>query len=192
MDLDPHFGRFFFAKKINFLKSLRVQKCVLPHEVWTPKIVISLGKTLFFTKSTFFASKWKSMENTRKTRTNRLKINCFFWRRFLKDFEPTWLDFGLQVGPQERDPPRHFSKLRPRVVQHAPKSAPRASQERPRMPQERPKGAQERPKSSPRVPKSARRASLERPRGSQERPRVWEFRNMLRTGRHELQTFGRP
>ena len=114
----------------------------------------SIGKMLFFTKSTFFASMWKSMENTKNTRTNRLKTNCFFGHRFLKDFEPTWLDFGLQVGPQERQPPRHFSKLRPGGVQEAskrcpraPKSVPRARQERPRAPQERPRAPQERPRA---------------------------------------------
>ena len=127
------------------------------------------------------------MRNT--SEENALKI---FNIDFLRILEPTWVDFGLQVGAQKTDSNDLFSKLRPRGVQERPKSAPSTSQERPRVPQERPKGTQERPKSSPRVPKSTPRASLERPRGSQERPRVRKFRNMLQTGRSELQTFGRP
>ena len=116
------------------------------------------------------------MENTRKTRTNRLKINCFFGRRFLKDFEPTWLDFGPQVGLPKSQRIQVASKSRPRRAQErpkrvprAPKSAPRAPQGYPRAPQELPKGAQERPKSVPRASQERVKSAQERPKSAQER-----------------------
>ena len=140
------------------------------------------GENTIFCKIHVFCFEVEIDGKHEKNENKSLENQLFFGRRFLKDFEPTWLDFGLQVGPQQICSTQAFSKLRPRVVQDVPKSAPSASQERPRVPRERPKGTQERPKSSPRVPKSALRASLERPRGSQERPRVREFRNMLQTG----------
>ena len=121
------------------------------------------------------------MENTRKARTNRLKINCFFDVDFWLILSQLGWILGSKLGPNKYVSPTLF----PSCVQESSKTCPRA-------PQARPKSAQECPKSAPRVPKSALRASLERPRGSQECPRVWEFRNMLRTGRSELQTFGRP
>ena len=100
-------------------------------------------------------------------------------------FPRFWSQLGWILASKLEPKKRIGMTFFPSCVQEASKSAPSTSQERP-------KGTQERPKSSPRVPKSTPRASLERPRGSQEHPGVWEFRNMLRTGRSELQTFDRP
>ena len=95
----------------------------------------------------------KSMQNQEKTIKNRFKINVCFHMHFLRISEPTWLDFGLQVGAQKREPPRLISKSAPRAPQESPKSVPRASKSAPRA-----------PKSAPRAPKSAPRASQERPK----------------------------
>ena len=100
----------FFANKIDFLKSLRVQKCVLPHEVWTLKIVIFPGENTISYKIHVFASKWKSMENTKKTRHNRFKINVFCDVDFWMTFELTWLDFGPQVGALKSERIHVFSQ----------------------------------------------------------------------------------
>ena len=112
------------------------------------------------------------MKNTKKTKKTRFKINVCFDMHFFRILEPTWVDFGCHVGAQERNPPRHFFKLRPRGVQErpkrpprafksaprAPQSGPRAPQEHPRAVQECPKSAQECPKSAPGVPKSIQRS----------------------------------
>ena len=145
MDLDPHFGRFF-CKQIDFLKSLRVQKCVLPHEVWTLKIVIFPRENTIFYKIHVFASKWKSMENTKKTRHNRFKINVFCDVDFWMTFELTWLDFGPQVGPPKSRCIQVFS-------QDASKRRPRGSKSVPRASQEPPKRAPRSPKSDQNVPR---------------------------------------
>ena len=108
------------------------------------------GENAVFHKMHVFASNWKSMETTKKTRKNRFKTDVFFEIDFERIFEPTCVDLGLQVGPQKSERPRLFCVFLPKSVPRAPKSAPRASQEH--------------PKSIPRVPKSAPRA-LSTPQG---------------------------
>ena len=97
---------------------------------------------------------------------------------FSRILEPTWIHFGSQVEPQERQSPRHFSKLRPGGVQEAskrcpraPKSVPRAPQSNAKTPQERPKSDPREPQERPRSPRSVPRAAQERPQRSQDRPK---------------------
>ena len=75
------------------------------------------------------------------------KSYCFFHIDFFRILEPTWVDFGLQVGPQKTDTNSLFSKLRPRGVQEAPKRL-----------QERPKGVSRASNSLPRGPQECPRA----------------------------------
>ena len=100
------------------------------------------------------------MDNMKKTGKNRLQIILFFHIDFFRILEPTWMDFGLQVGPPKTDRKRiptafwpscgqEASKRRPRGS----KSVPRASQEPPTASQEGPKSAQERPKRAQGTPK---------------------------------------
>ena len=87
------------------------------------------------------------MKNTKRTRNNRFKINVCFDIDFSRILEPTWVDFGLQVGGKKTARKQIFSKLRPREVQESSKRRLRAPKSVPREPQERPKSGQECPKS---------------------------------------------
>ena len=100
----------------------------------------------FFYKIDILALKWQPMKNIKKQEKHHFEIKLFFHIDFSWILEPTWMDFGLQVGPPKTDTNSLFSKLRPRGVQEAPKRL-----------QERPKGVS--------------RASNSLPRGPQECPR---------------------
>ena len=161
MDFDLNFARFFGAQ-IDFFRKAESSEICFPRTIQTPKIVIFLMENAIFYKIDDFALKWKSLKNAKNVRRKRIKINLFFNIDFLRILEPTWVDFGLQVGLQQICSTQVFSKRRPRGVQEAskrrpraPKRAPRAPQERPRGPQERPGGPQERPKGAQERPKSA-------------------------------------
>ena len=88
------------------------------------------------------------MENMKKTVKNRFEIKLFFHIDFSRILEPTWMDFGLQVGPPKTDGKQVFFKLRPRGVQEAPKRL-----------QERPKGVSRASNSLPRGPQDCPRAT---------------------------------
>ena len=149
MDLDPHFGRFFV--KLEFLKSLRVQKCVLPHEVWTPKIVIFPVENAIFYKINVFCFEVEIDGKHEKNETQSLQNQCLLWRRFLNDFWANLVGFWASSwAPKVPVHPGFFA----RCVQEAPKRLLRA----PRVPQERPKRLPRASPKRPRAPKSVSRA----------------------------------
>ena len=146
MDFDLHFGRFF-GPKIDVFEKFLLPDFELQLEIRSAKIVILPRENAVFYKIDILALKWALMENMKKTAKNRFEINSFFHIDFSWILEPTWMGFGLQIGPQKTDRNCLFCKLRPRGVQEAPKWL-----------QERPKGVS--------------RASNSLPRGLQECPRA--------------------
>ena len=155
MDFDLHFGRVF-GLKIDVFEKLLLPDFELQPEIRSAKIVILPRENAVFYKIDILALKWAFMENMKKTAKNRFEIKLFFHVDFSLILEPTWMDFGLQVGPQRTDRNCLFpscgqeaSKRRPRGS----KSVPRASQEPPTASQEGTKSAQEPPKRAQGAPK---------------------------------------
>ena len=152
MDFDLNFGRFF-GLEIDSFRKAESSENVPPQQIWTPKIVIfSRGNAIFY-KIHDFALKWKSLKNAKHIRRKRIKINLFFNIDFSTILEPTWLDFGLQVGAQQVYGTQSFSQV--------------ASKRRPRAP----KSAQEAPKRRPRGSKSTQRGPKRVP--TQDFTRFW-------------------
>ena len=112
-----------------FWKSFCCLTLELQLEIRSAKIVILPRENAVFYKIDILALKWQPMKNIKTTGKHHFEINLFFHIDFSWILEPTWMDFGFQVGLQQSDPPSLFSKLRPRGVQEAPKRL-----------QERPKG----------------------------------------------------
>ena len=106
-----------------------------------------LGKMQFFTKLTFLLWSGNQWKTSKKQEKHHFEIKLFFHIDFSWILEPTWMDFGLQVGPQKTYHNCLFSKLRPRGVQEAPKRL-----------QERPKGVSRASNSLPRGPQECPRA----------------------------------
>ena len=125
MDFDLHFGRFF-GPKIDVFEKFLLPDFELQLEVRSAKIVILPRENAVFYKIDILALKWALMENMKKTAKNRFEIKLFFHIDFSWILEPTWMDFGLQVGAPKTDSNGLFSKLRPRGFQEAPKKLPRA------------------------------------------------------------------
>ena len=146
MDFDLYFRRFF-GSQIDIFEKFLLPDFELQLEIRSAKFMILRRENAVFFKIDILALKWALMENMKKTTKNRFEIKLFFHIDFSWILEPTWMDFGLQVGPQKTDSNSLFSKLRPRGVQEAPKRL-----------QERPKGVS--------------RASNSLPRGPQEWPRA--------------------
>ena len=131
-----------------------------------------------FSKSTIFVLPWKSKKNMKRTTKNASKSMFVFTRFFLRILEPTWVDFGSQVEPQDLYSLNTFpssvqeaSKRRPRGSQESqerPKSAPREPQERPKSAQERLKRFLKHAKCAPETPRTCQG----RLRTPQERPKT--------------------
>ena len=124
MDFDLHFGRFF-GPKIDVFEKFLLPDFELQLEVRSAKIVILPRENAVFYKIDILALKWQPMKNIKKQEKNRFEIKLFFHIDFSWILEPTWMDFGLQVGPPKTDTNSFFSKLRPR----ASNSLPRGPQE---------------------------------------------------------------
>ena len=146
MDFDLHFGRFF-GPKIDVFEKFLLPDFELQLEVRSAKIVILPRENAVFYKIDILALKWQPMKNIKKQEKHHFEIKLFFHIDFSWILEPTWMDFGLQVGPPKTDRNCLFSKLRPRGVQEAPKRL-----------QERPKGVSRASNSLPRGPQECPRA----------------------------------
>ena len=147
MDFDLHFGRFF-GPQIDVFEKFLLPDFELQLEVRSAKIVILPRENAVFYKIDILALKWQPMKNIKKQEKHHFEIKLFFHIDFSWILEPTWMDFGLQVGLQQSDPPSLFSKLRPRGVQEAPKRL-----------QERPKGVSRASNSLPRGPQECPKAT---------------------------------
>ena len=137
----------FFGPKIDVFEKFLLPDFELQLEIRSAKIVILPRENAVFYKIDILALKWALMENMKKTAKNHFEIKLFFHIDFSWILEPTWMDFGLQVGAQKTDFHCLFSKLRPRGVQEAPKRL-----------QERPKGVSRASNSLPRGPQECPRA----------------------------------
>ena len=155
MDFDLHFGRFF-GLKIDVFEKFLLPDFELQLEIRSAKIVILHRENAIFFKIDILALKWALMENMQKTAKNHFEIKLFFHIDFSWIWEPTWMDFGLQVGPPKTDTNSLFFKLRPRGVQEAPKRL-----------QERPKGVSRASNSLPRGPQDCPRATKTCPEHAQ-------------------------
>ena len=120
MDFDLHFGRFF-GPKIDVFEKFLLPDFELQLEIRSAKIVILPRENAVFYKIDILALKWQPMKNIKKQEKHRFEIKLFFHIDFSWILEPTWMDFGLQVGPPKTGTNSLFSKLRPRGVQEAPK-----------------------------------------------------------------------
>ena len=102
--------RFLCSKSI-LLERLRVQKMSPPRKSEFPKNVIFPRENVIFYKIDDFCSAVEIEEKHEKNdKKKHFKINVCFHMHFSWILEPTWVDFGSQVEPQERDRPQHFSK----------------------------------------------------------------------------------
>ena len=155
MDFDLHFGSFF-GPKIDVFEKFLLPDFELQLEIRSAKIVILPRENAVFYKIDILALKWQPMKNIKKQEKHHFEIKLFFHIDFSWILEPTWMDFGLQVGPQNR------SKLP--FFQVAAKRRPRGAQEAPRASQGRLKSLQQPPKRAPRVPKSDQNVPRARPR----------------------------
>ena len=135
----------FFVKQIDFLKSLRVQKCVLPHEIWTLKIVIFPRENTIFYKIHVFCFEVEIDGKHEKNKNKSLENQLFFLTSIFDWFWANLGGFGDPSWPSKNWVFLYFFQI--------------ASKRRPRAPQELPKSAQERPKSIPRTSKRVPRAS---------------------------------
>ena len=152
MDFDLHFGRFF-GPKIDVFEKFLLPDFELQLEIRSAKIVILPRENAVFYKIDILALKWQPMKNIKKQEKHHFEIKLFFHIDFSWILEPTWMDFGLQVGAQKTDHNCLFSKLRPRGAQEAPRAS-----------QGRLKSLQQPPKRAPRVPKSDQNVPRARPR----------------------------
>ena len=137
----------FFGSKTDVFDKYLLPEFELQLEIRSAKIVILPRENAVFYKIDILALKWQPMKNIKKQEKHHFEIKLFFHIDFSWILEPTWMDFGLQVGLQQSDPPSLFSKLRPRGVQEAPKRL-----------QERPKGVSRASNSLPRGPQECPRA----------------------------------
>ena len=152
MDFNLHFGRFF-GPQIDVFEKFLLPDFELQLEFRCAKIVILSRENAIFYKIDIVGLKWESMKNMKKAGENRFKIDLFFDVDFFKILEPTWTDFGFQVGLKKGSFLEFVSKRCPRGAQ----GAPRASQGRL-------KSLQQPPKRAPRVPPSGQDVPRARPR----------------------------
>ena len=156
MDFDLHFGRFF-GPQIDVFEKFLLPDFELQLEIRSAKSWFYLGKMQFFTKLTFLLWSGNQWKTPKKREKHHFEIKLFFHIDFSWILEPTWMDFGLQVGLQQSDPPEPFFQV-------AAKRRPRGAQEAPRASQGRLKSLQQPPKRAPRVSKSDQNVARARPR----------------------------
>ena len=152
MDFDVHFGRFF-GPKIDVFEKFLLPDFELQLEVRSAKIEILPRENAAFYKIDILALKWQPMKNIKQEK-HRFEIKLFFHIDFSWILEPTWMDFGFQMGPQKHGIAAFF----PSCVQEASKRL-----------QECPKGVsrasiEQLPQRAPRVPKSDQNVPRARPR----------------------------
>ena len=115
MDFDLHFGRFF-GPKIDVFEKFLLPDFELQLGVRSAKIVILHKENAIFYKIDSLALKWGSMDNMKKTRKNHLEFILFFHIDSFRILEPTWMDFGPQIGAQLGS--QNSSKLAPKSKKH--------------------------------------------------------------------------
>ena len=142
MALDPHFGRFF-CSKIDFFGSSGVQKCVLPHEIWTLKIVIFPRENAIFLQNPRFCFEVEIDRKHAQSWEKSLENKLFFLLLIFKGFRanlggfwpPSW---GSKKGVFWSFSPRGVQEA-PKRLQERPKGVSRASNSLARGPQECPR-----------------------------------------------------
>ena len=86
MDFNIHFGRFV-GPQIDVFEKFLLPDFELQLEIRSAKIAILPKENAVFYKIDILALKWQPMKNIKKTGTNRVKINLFFFvnsRRILQ------------------------------------------------------------------------------------------------------------
>ena len=102
MDLYLHFWRFFGAK-IDVFEKFLLPDFELQLEIRSAIIVILPRENAVFYKIDILALKWQPMKNIlKKWEKHHFEIKLFFHIDFSWILEPTWMDFGLQVGLQQK------------------------------------------------------------------------------------------
>ena len=97
MDFDLHLGRFF-GPKIDVFEKFLLPDFELQLEIRSAKIVILPRENAVFYKIDILALKWQPMKNIKKTGKTSLRNQVVFHIDFSWILEPTWMDFGFQVG----------------------------------------------------------------------------------------------
>ena len=108
----------FFGSKIDVFEKFLLPDFELQLEIRSAKIVILPRENAVFYKIDILALKWQPMKNIKKQEKHHFEIKLFFHIDFSWILEPTWMDFGLQVGLQQICSTQAFSqdasKRRPR------------------------------------------------------------------------------
>ena len=139
----------FFGPKIDVFEKFLLPDFELQLEVRSANIVILARENAVFLQNWHSCFEVATNEkHKKKQEKHRFEIKLFFHIDFSWILEPTWMDFGLQVGAQKTDSHCLFSKLRPRGVQEAPKRL-----------QERPKGVSRASNSLPKGPQECLKAT---------------------------------